>query len=78
MNYSTFITIESFYDPLCSSDLVSDQWINYNNDFLISTKSIYDSNDYRVSAGRQFQLLSMFCQQARQTVNVTLQTFLQT
>ncbi|CAF4109964.1 unnamed protein product, partial [Adineta steineri] len=77
MNYSTFITIQPHYHQLCSSDLISDKWIEY------IVGSIYDdivyyTNDYRVTGYSQFQLLTMFCQQAQQAIDDALHVLLQT
>ncbi|CAF1033314.1 unnamed protein product [Rotaria sordida] len=77
MNYSTFMTIEPYFHQVCSSDLISDAWINYlsgsslMNDFL----PIFN---YETSGVFHFQLLSMLCQHAQQTVNISIKTFLQT
>ena len=75
MSYSTFISIELRYHQLCSSDLISSQWIRYSY-------SAFDLGayvlDYRFHAARQFQTLAMFCDQARHTINVAMQNFLQT
>ncbi|CAF1397819.1 unnamed protein product [Rotaria sp. Silwood1] len=77
MNYSTFITIESYFHQVCSSDLISDSWIN----FLDSDnwdKLYVAIFDYRMSGVFQFQLLSMFCEHAQQTVHTNIKTLLQT
>ncbi|CAF0805382.1 unnamed protein product [Rotaria sordida] len=77
MSYSTFITIEPYFHQACSSDITSDAWINYTkgenqqNDY-------FPTFDYRNSGVFQFQLLSMLCQYAQQTVNISMKTFLQT
>ncbi|CAF1332867.1 unnamed protein product, partial [Rotaria sordida] len=44
MSYSTFITIEPYFHQVCSSDFISDAWINYikGNDNLIDYSSIPD------------------------------------
>ncbi|CAF1190754.1 unnamed protein product [Adineta steineri] len=76
MNYSTFAAIRPHYHQLCSSDLISDKWIEY---ILPSLSDIpYYVNDYRVTGYSQFQLLSMFCQQAQQAIEDALHVFLQT
>ncbi|CAF4002956.1 unnamed protein product [Adineta steineri] len=77
MNYSTFITIQPHYHQLCSSDLISDKWIEYIVG-SISDDIAYYPNDYRVTGYSQFQLLTMFCQQARQAIDDALRVFLQT
>ena len=73
--YSTFISIEPHYHQLCSSDLISSQWILY-------TYSAHDVGsyilDYRYHAARQFQTLAMFCEQTRQMTTDAMQNFLQT
>ncbi|CAF5049793.1 unnamed protein product, partial [Rotaria sp. Silwood1] len=77
MSYSTFMTIEPYFHQVCSSGMITDAWINYTR----STDGItplYAMFDYRVSAVFLFQLLSMFCQHAQQTVNISIRTFLQT
>ncbi|CAF4040860.1 unnamed protein product, partial [Adineta steineri] len=77
MNYSTFITIQPHYHQLCSTDLISDKWIEY---IVASTPdhTAYYANDYRVTGYSQFQLLTMFCQQAQQAIDDALHVLLQT
>ncbi|UJR19158.1 hypothetical protein I4U23_022288 [Adineta vaga] len=76
MNYSTFITIQPYYHQLCSSDLITPEWINYN---VVGIQGLtYLNIDYRSNAQSHFQLLAMFCQQAKQIVNSSIETFLQT
>jgi hypothetical protein len=55
--------------------MISQRWIDYYNNFqlLIFTSSF----DFRANAAYQFQLLATFCEQAQQTVNDSLQVFLQ-
>jgi len=73
--YNTIIEIEPFYHQVCSSDMISQSWIDYYNNFqlFIFTSSF----DFRANAAYQFQLLATFCEQAQQTVNDSLQLFLQ-
>ncbi|CAF1266166.1 unnamed protein product [Rotaria sordida] len=77
MSYSTFITIEPYFHQVCSSDFISDAWINYikGNDNLIDYSSI---PDYRGIAVYHFQLLSLLCKHANKTVNISIETLLQT
>ncbi|CAF3205316.1 unnamed protein product, partial [Rotaria sp. Silwood2] len=77
MNYSTFITIQPSFHQVCSSGIVSDQLINYNFDNAFNPSIIYNINDYRFSGKYPFELLSIFCEQAQHTVNISLETFLQ-
>ncbi|CAF3866540.1 unnamed protein product, partial [Rotaria sp. Silwood1] len=73
--YFTFISIEVYYHQLCSSYLVSSRWIAYSKSMSRLLGDIYD---YRINAGNQFQTLSMFCEQAQQTINNSLTNFLKT
>ncbi|CAF4869060.1 unnamed protein product [Rotaria sp. Silwood1] len=77
MSYSTFITIESYFHQVCSSDLISDRWINYikGDDVMNDYLAIFD---YQNSGVFHFQLLSLLCQHAQETVNISIKTFLQT
>ncbi|CAF2215269.1 unnamed protein product, partial [Rotaria magnacalcarata] len=77
MGYSTFITIEPYFHQVCSSDLVSDAWINRikGDDVLDDYWAVFD---YRNGGVFNFLLLSMFCQHAQQTVNISIKTLLQT
>ena len=75
MNYSTFIKVRLSFHQVCSSDIVSDQWIDYVNRFGKDVYVSYYSNDYRLVGASQFQLLSVLCQHAQQTVNTSLETF---
>ncbi|CAF1024292.1 unnamed protein product [Adineta steineri] len=77
MTYANFITIQPSYHQVCSSDLVSSQWIQYNTRATNDTSS-YTYFDYRINSQPQFQLLAMFCQQAQQIVDNGIKTFLQT
>ena len=75
MNYSTFVNIEPQYHQVCSSDLVSTEWMNYNsiqnNDFF------YELDDYRSLAASYFKLLSTLCRSAKKTVDDALRTYFQ-
>ncbi|CAF4595068.1 unnamed protein product [Rotaria sp. Silwood2] len=76
MNYSTFITIESYFHQVCSSDLVSNAWVDYTegDDVMNDLSAIFD---YLNSGVSHFHLLSLLCQHAQQTVNMSITTFLQ-
>ncbi len=77
MPYSTFITIERSIHQICSSDLISSQWIEYTGSYIRLGLATYNL-DYRSSASGQFRLLAILCQQTQQTINDSLQVFLQT
>ncbi|CAF1427266.1 unnamed protein product [Adineta steineri] len=76
ISYSSFTTIQPQYHQLCRSDLISEEWIHYMK------KSLYGKNlinfDYRLVSTSYFQLLSLFCEQARETIVNALEIFLKT
>ncbi|UJR17971.1 hypothetical protein I4U23_004870 [Adineta vaga] len=76
MHYSTFMAIQPDYHQMCLSDLVSSNWISYN--YAINDIGRHYYLDYRASAGLFFYFLSLFCQEAMQTVTNALDVFLQT
>ena len=55
--------------------MVSQRWINYYNSFTLYFFTSYF--EFRANAGSQFRILATLCEQAQQTVNNTLQLFLQ-
>ncbi|CAF1202986.1 unnamed protein product [Rotaria sordida] len=77
MNHSTLIMIEPYFHQICSSDLISDAWMdNINGDHVMN--DYFSIFDYRNSGIFHFQLLSLLCQHSQQTVNISIKTFLQT
>ena len=66
--------MKPFYHQVCSSDMVSQRWIDYYNSYPVSLVTSY--LEFRSNAGRHFQILSSFCKQAQQTVNDSLEVFL--
>ena len=75
MNYSTFITIQPHYHQVCSSDIVTTEWIDYN--FLFSFHGPPLTN-YEFHAGTHFQSLAGLCTQAKETIDDALRIFLNT
>jgi hypothetical protein len=78
--YHVFLTIEPHYHQICSSDLVSDRWINclglyyfVSHDRLMGSDDEIDNRRYGSS---QFVLLKILCDQAKQTIMNSLQQFL--
>ncbi|CAF4251858.1 unnamed protein product [Rotaria sp. Silwood2] len=72
-SYSTFITIQPYYHQICTSDFVTQRWIDY---IEIHLDQFYPIFDYRVNAVTQFKLLATVCQQAKKTVVNAVETFL--
>ena len=75
MSYSTFIELLPYYHQLCSSDFISEKWMIYTQ-LLKGATSFF--LDYRGTANTHFQTLSMFCQEAHQTVDKARRIFFET
>ena len=73
--YGAFVTIEPTYHQVCSSYLISSQWIMYSNPISESSAYLFD---YQFNSGSHFRTLAMFCEQAKQMINSSLRNFLAT
>lgn len=64
--YSTFVTLTHVVHPVCSSYLVSDQWLRslYHDD-----ASSYFAHDIRAVGNAQFQLLRTLCKSSAQAID---------
>ena len=74
MSYSTFIELLPYYHQLCFSDFISEKWMIYTQ-LLKGDSSFF--LDYRGTANTHFQTLSMFCQEAHQTIDDARRIFLE-
>ncbi|CAF1661409.1 unnamed protein product, partial [Adineta ricciae] len=63
--YDEFVTIIPEYHEICSSDFLSENWINY---LFYENTSYYFQLDFRHSASSRFQLLRTLCQLAQQSI----------
>ncbi|CAF1618923.1 unnamed protein product [Adineta ricciae] len=70
--YGDFINIRVKYNEICSSNFISQEWIDY---FYFENISYYHPLDFRRNAPFKFQLLRTLCQQAKQTVDNNLEQF---
>ena len=70
--YRTFISLSPVFHQVCSSDFVTNQWL----EILGNSYAFEISLDWRSRAYSQFQLLSNLCQFANQTVNEAIRRFL--
>ncbi|CAF4141284.1 unnamed protein product [Adineta steineri] len=69
--YKSFLTIKPRFHDLCSSQFVSQDWINY----LYGGGNLvyrYSFTDFRASAVGQFQLLTSLCEISQETINDSL------
>lgn len=64
MPYSQFVTVEFTFHPVCSSDFITQAWLNG----IFSTPNAFPSFDFRTTAFAQFQLLASLCQLANHTL----------
>lgn len=63
--YKEFMNVKPIYHGICSSDFVSQRWL----DFLFEKNmSYYFQLDFRYSATGLFQTLQTLCQQAKETI----------
>jgi hypothetical protein len=70
--YERFITLSPILHQVCSSDLVTDQWIS----ILEHIKTGYEVPDWRNRAFSQFHLLSNLCKLANTTIDDAVHRFL--
>ena len=77
--YSTFIiSFTAKFHQICSSDFVSEQWLNYVNYRLLPQIEYHYVFDFRHSAYSFFQMLSTLCILVSQTINDQLIPFYST
>ncbi|CAF0982336.1 unnamed protein product [Adineta ricciae] len=70
--YKEFLNIKVEYYEICSSDFVTQQWIDYLFDDIAS---YLHPLDFRRSAPFKFQLLRTLCQQSQQVIENNLNEF---
>ncbi|CAF4149719.1 unnamed protein product, partial [Adineta steineri] len=74
IKYNEFITdLKVEFHEICSSRLISTEWINVN--FSYSTWGKADPSDFRYQSPYMFQLLSTLCYTANKTVEESLESF---
>ena len=70
LNYGDFVTLETSFHPVCSSDLVSDRWIRAI--FPGENISKFFQGDFRTIGSAQFQALAGLCRLSKENVQVIL------
>ncbi|CAF1364248.1 unnamed protein product [Adineta ricciae] len=70
--YKRFIDIKLEYNEICSSDFVTQKWIDY---LFEERLGFYHPLDFRRSAPFKFQLLRTLCQQSQRTIENNLEEF---
>ena len=71
--YEQFTRLTPSYHQICSSDFVTQRWINYL--YNSTTTPFYYPEDFRATASQQFQLLANLCQLSAQALNDDLHSF---
>lgn len=74
INYSTFLSIKPQFHQVCSSAIVSYDWIYFHTTFLSYAR--FFPLSYRYQSLAQFSTLSMLCYRSNITVNAGLDIFL--
>ncbi|CAF1291112.1 unnamed protein product [Adineta ricciae] len=74
--YSKFLYTAPHYHQICSSDLISSDWLGYVS--ILDENTLYYSLDYRLHVNSYFRSLKTFCEQAKETIDNALEIFLQT
>lgn len=70
VNYESFIVLQPSYHNICSSDFISQQWIDYLHDIIpLSPPKL------RATASVQFNVLSLLCQSTAEAVDNSLTQF---
>jgi hypothetical protein len=74
--YGQFVQLAPSYHQVCSSDFVTQRWIDYLYD--PATTPFYYEQDFRATASQQFQLLAILCRMRIQAINASLHSFANT
>ncbi|CAF1649337.1 unnamed protein product [Adineta ricciae] len=71
--YGKFMSLNVTYHQVCSSDFVSDRWINAIN--FGANSSYFHVRDFRAIGSAQFQALAGFCRLAKSNVERSIDVF---
>ena len=71
---SEFVALSPTFHQVCSSDFISDQWLNY----LRTVADLYVSAYFQYTGSALFTILASFCRLANQTINDALPIFYST
>ena len=70
--YGSFVTLIPVYHPICSSEFISQTWI----DMLFDNMTVYRfAGDFRTTASTQFQVLRTLCQFSQNTLSDSVRSF---
>lgn len=71
--YRDFVEISITYHPVCKSWLISNEWIDQ---LFNPNLTIFESNDFRLTAGSYFQLLAALCSITSRSVQYAINDLL--
>jgi hypothetical protein len=71
-SYQEFVQLSTSYNQICSSEFVSDKWINFLFDNNLTTSRY--AADFRATASHQFQVLQQLCQLSITAVENAVET----
>jgi hypothetical protein len=75
INFNEFINLQAHYHPICSSDFISNEWIDFLSSLTLLPNIYY--SDFRRTAVYSFQFLRSLCHLAETTINEIIQLQLQ-
>ncbi|CAF1412535.1 unnamed protein product [Adineta ricciae] len=75
INYEYLFELQANYHQVCSSEFVSERWIDYLNTIADSSEDNYDNRDFRTIGSSIFHLLSSMCTLSQTTVLNALYEF---
>jgi hypothetical protein len=75
LSYGKFISLQASYHQVCSSDFVSDRWLNVINSGTNST--YFYISDFRTYGSAQFQALAAFCRLSQANIEQNIALFYQ-
>ena len=70
VSYSSFVTLTPRFHPVCSSDFISDRWLEY---LYQNNPTLYIAFDIRRMGNAQFQVLRTLCQSSKEVIDNKLQ-----
>ena len=71
-SYRSIVTLTPIHHPICSSDFVSQKWIDMLVDNMTALRY---SGDFRTSASSQFQVLRELCNRSKSVLNKSIESF---
>ncbi|CAF5150675.1 unnamed protein product, partial [Rotaria sp. Silwood1] len=73
ISYGEFTSLEPTYHQICSSDFISDRWINAI--YTGSNATYFNIRDFRSFSSAQFQALATYCHLSKSYVQQSIDTF---